>query len=124
MITFYSPRDLEVDEEFDMLGCAHCADSQDLCEAFWLYLFLTHLDGISLINNLRTNNNLIVLCQIAGIPGVHDFVRVVLSGQGLMLQSGYKGEISENSISCLFTCYTLRRKTIKPMLFDSFKTVS
>ena len=101
-ITPYFPSDLWVDDLCPEASLKYLADQQNLGIAEQLSYHLNGHEGQTLINRLRTEDKVIILCQVSR-PGNWNIVRFVLSGNGLMTQ-GLKHDVvkSETPASCLF----------------------
>ncbi len=117
-IKLYNSEDFEIDEIDEATGCYVCPykiNDLDGRLSLRVYTFLTSSRGVALINHLRAKKNLIVICQVQDPSRTYDFVRVVLSGEGLMMQCQQNGKILEDPVSCTFACYAWRHyKTSLP----------
>lgn len=108
-IKLWSLEDFEIGKDSEIFGCGLVVNSRDYLSATTLYDYLTNEEGVSLINSLRAQNGMIVLCQVRDPSGLFEFARVVISGNGLMLQNVQAGvAIFEHSVSCLFASFVWR----------------
>ena len=108
-IRLWNENDFAIDEDLEIVECGDAVIPRDRLSATILYDYLTSEEGVSLINFLRAQNGMIVLCQVRDPSGLFEFARVVLSGNGLMLQNVEAGvAVFEHPVSCLFTSFVWR----------------
>ena len=117
--------ELSISEDFeiDKLGiCDRCgigASEKDISRANKLYSFLTSKSGVNLMRHLHKIKGMIVLCQAPDPSGTFDFVRIILSGDGLLMQNiRTSSVVFETAVSCLYvSCVWSYRK-------DSFNSAN
>jgi len=112
------PEDYEIDEDFTDISVRHIVGRRGTELAAELFHQLSSDKGQVFIDNLRTKESVLVICEVREPSGHFDFVRIVLSGKGLLRQ-GIRNEnvVSETTVSCLFTaCVCLIHETITNLL--------
>ena len=95
-------------EDADIFGVGYLAVGNDYLNALGLYTYLNDTDGLIFIDYLRGKKSSVVLCQARDPSGEFDFIRVVVSGNGIVMQYEKDSVIIEDPVSCLFACYVWR----------------
>ena len=101
--------DLLDSDDFVYFNAKDFVDQAQLDEASKLHRQLVSKDGILFIKRLRAKNEVVVLCQTKDLTKRCDFVRIVLSGRGLVKEWLWRGmAVSKTKVSCLHACCVCR----------------